>query len=107
MLEPVKLDRSYGPKTIAVMRTAFDKVCQSFGPRIRDNEDVRRTLALAILRLADQGERDPMLLAEGALRQLTGPTVRHSRPARGAANGSLPAARDGAETAPLDLVLSG
>ena len=72
MLELVKLDRSYGPETIAVMTTAFDRVCQSFEPRNSDNEDVRRTLALAILQLTDQGERDPTLLADGALRQLTG-----------------------------------
>jgi len=34
--------------------------------------DVKRALALAILRLADQGVRDPILLADAAFRELAG-----------------------------------
>ena len=72
MLHLVKPDRSYSPETIAVMTTAFDMVCQSLSAPMNGNEHVKRVLALAILRLIDQGEREPMLLADGALRQLTG-----------------------------------
>jgi len=72
MLHVIKLDRSYGPETIAVMTAAFDTVCQSLSSRIRDDEGLQRTVALAILRLADQGVRDPMLLADAAFRELAG-----------------------------------
>ena len=72
MWNVVKLNRSYGPEAVAVMTTAYDTVCRSLSPRMNDNEDVKRTLALAILRLADQGMRDPILLAEAALRELAG-----------------------------------
>jgi len=58
MLRLIKLDRSYDPETIAVMTAAFDTVCQSLSSRIRDDEHLQRTIALAILRLADQGVRD-------------------------------------------------
>ena len=59
-------------ETIAVMETAFDLVSQSLSARMNGNEDVQRALAAAILRLVDQGERDPMLLADVAFRQLAG-----------------------------------
>ena len=68
----VKLDRYYGPETIAVMTTAFDMVCQSLSARTNANEDVKRTLALAILRLADRGERDPIPVADAAFSELAG-----------------------------------
>jgi len=54
------------------MTTAFDMVCQSLSARMNDNEDVKRTLAAAILRVADQGERDPTLLADAAFHELAG-----------------------------------
>jgi hypothetical protein len=72
MLNVVKLDRSYSPEAIAVMTAAFDRVCLSLSPRINGDEDARRSVALAILRLADQGERDPILLADAAFRELFG-----------------------------------
>jgi hypothetical protein len=72
MLHLVKLDRSYGPETIAAMTAAYDRVRQSLSTRMNGNEDVKRTLALAILRLADRGERDPMRLADVAFRELAG-----------------------------------
>src|SRR4249920_573199 len=46
----VKLDRSYSPETIAVMTAAFDRICQSLSRRMNDNDDVRRAVALVILR---------------------------------------------------------
>ena len=72
MWNVVKLDRSYGPEAVAAMATAYDMVCRSLSPRINGNEDVKRSLALAILQLADQGVRDPILLADAAFRELAG-----------------------------------
>ena len=72
MLHLVKSSRAYDPETIAVMTTAFDQVSQSLSARMNGNEDVQRALAAAILRLVDQGERDPMLLADVAFRELAG-----------------------------------
>jgi len=72
MLHLVKLDRSYGPETIAAMTTGFDMVCQTLSARMNGNEDVKRTLALAILQLADRGERDPILLADAAFSEMAG-----------------------------------
>jgi hypothetical protein len=57
-------------ETIAVMETAFDLVSQSLSARMNGNEDVQRALAAAILRLVE--ERDPMLLADVAFRELAG-----------------------------------
>jgi hypothetical protein len=37
---------------------------------MKGNENVKRGLALAILRLVDQGERDPLLLADAAFHEL-------------------------------------
>jgi hypothetical protein len=72
MLHLVEIDRSYDPETISVMTTAFDVVCQSLSARMNGNEDVKRSLALAILRLADRGERDPVRLSDAAFRELAG-----------------------------------
>lgn len=72
MLHLVRLDRSYDPQTIAIMTAAFDTVCESLSARMNGNEDVKRTLALAILRLADRGERDPTALADAAFREVAG-----------------------------------
>ncbi len=72
MWNVVKLDRSYGPEVVAAMTTAYDMVCRSLSPIINSNEDVKRSLALAILRLADQGVRDPILLADAGFRELAG-----------------------------------
>jgi hypothetical protein len=60
--------RAYGPATIAVMVAALDKACRPLAKLIDGNNDLRRTLALAILRNVDQGEHDPMRIAELASR---------------------------------------
>jgi hypothetical protein len=72
MLHLVQLDRSYTPETIAVMGAAFEKVCQSISKQMNGNDDLKKTLALIILRHADREERDPERLAETALREWTG-----------------------------------
>ena len=72
MLHLVQLDRSYSPEAISVMTAAFDRVCQSVSKRMNSNDDVKKTLALIILRHVDRGERDPQRLAEVALPEWTG-----------------------------------
>ena len=72
MLHLVEPNRTYDPETVAVMTAAFDSVCQSVSTWMNGNEDVKRTLALIILRHVDRGERDPKRLADIALREWTG-----------------------------------
>jgi len=71
MLHLVKLEgRSYDPETIAVMTAAFDAVCLSLAARVNGSDDLRRTIAIAILRHVDQGERDPTEIAAAACSEL-------------------------------------
>jgi hypothetical protein len=72
MLHLVQLERTYSPEIVAVMGAAFDRVCQSISKRINDSADVKKTLALIIIRHVDRGERDAERLAEIALREWTG-----------------------------------
>ena len=72
MLHLVQLDRSYSPEAVAVMTAAFDKVSQSVSKTMNGNDDVKKTLALIILRHVDRGERDPGRLAEIAFREWIG-----------------------------------
>jgi hypothetical protein len=72
MLHLVRTDRIYPPETVAVMAAAFDRVCQSLSTRMNGNEALRETLAKIILRHVDLGERDPVRLSEGAIRELAG-----------------------------------
>ena len=72
MLHLVQLDRCYSPETISVMTAAFDRVSQSVTEQMNGNDDVKKTLALIILRHVDRGERDPDRLAETAFREWTG-----------------------------------
>jgi hypothetical protein len=52
------------------MTAAFDRICQSLSRRMNDNDDVRRAVALVILRHVDQGESDPVRLSDVAFREL-------------------------------------
>lgn len=72
MLHLVNTDRTYDPQTIAIMTAAFDRVCRSLSARMNSHDDVKRTLALIILRHVDRGERDPDRLADAALRESAG-----------------------------------
>jgi hypothetical protein len=75
MLRLVQLDRSsrsYDPETVAVMGAAFDRVCQSVSTEMNGNDDVKKTLALIILRHIDRGERDAGRLAETAFQEWMG-----------------------------------
>jgi hypothetical protein len=71
MLRLVQSNRSYSPETVAIMGVAFDKACH-IPKRMNDSADVKKTLALIILRLVDRGERHPERLAESAFREWTG-----------------------------------
>jgi hypothetical protein len=71
MLHLVPSNRTYDPETVAIMTAAFDRVCLSLSNRMNSNEEVRRTLALLILRHVDEGERDPQRLAEVVLHEWT------------------------------------
>jgi hypothetical protein len=72
MLDLVGSDRVYPPEILAAMSTAFDNVCRSVTAQISGNDDVRRQLALIILRHVDGGESDPVRLAELAFNDLAG-----------------------------------
>jgi hypothetical protein len=72
MLHLVQLDRSYSPETISVMTAAFDRVCQSVSKQLNGSDDVKKTLALIILRQVDRGECNAERLAETAFREWTG-----------------------------------
>jgi len=71
-LELAKPDRAYSPETIAVMTEAFETVSQSVSKQVHGNDDVRRQLALIILRHVDEGERDPIRLSSLAFAELAG-----------------------------------
>ncbi|MGB6543532.1 MAG: hypothetical protein WBF03_21985 [Xanthobacteraceae bacterium] len=72
MLHLVRTERTYSPETVALMTAAFDRVCQSLSARMNSNEALRQTLAKIIVRHVDLGERDPVLLSDAAIRELTG-----------------------------------
>src|SRR6187455_1466905 len=72
MLHLVQLDRSYSPETVSVMTAAFDRVCQSVSKQMNGSDDVKKTLALIILRQVDRGECNAERLAEIAFREWTG-----------------------------------
>jgi hypothetical protein len=72
MLHLLDTDGVYSPETVAVMSAAFDRACQSLSARINGDETLRETVALAILRHVNAGERDPMRLADVVLRELAG-----------------------------------
>ena len=72
MLDLVASDRVYPPEILVAMSAAFDDVCRSVSVRINGNDDVRRQLALIILRHVDGGECDPARLAELAFSELAG-----------------------------------
>jgi hypothetical protein len=72
VLDLVAADRVYPPELVTAMSAAFDTVCRSVSAKIHSDPDVRRHLALIILRHVDEGERDPQRLSELALNELAG-----------------------------------
>jgi hypothetical protein len=72
MLHLVNLERAYSPETVAIMTAAFDRVCQSVSYRMNGDEELKRKLALIILRHVDRGVRNVQRLADVALQEWTG-----------------------------------
>ena len=71
MLHLVEPQRVYPPETTAAMTAAFDRLCASI-PKSVNGDDLRRQLALIILRHVDRGVQDPKRLSEMAFRELAG-----------------------------------
>lgn len=72
MLHLVQPARSYSPGIVSAMTAAFDMVCQCVSKRLRASDDVKKTLALIILRQVDRGECNAERLARTAFREWTG-----------------------------------
>ena len=72
MLDFLAPDRVYPLEVVVVMSTAFDHVCRSISHQLSNDADVRRRLASIIVRRVDDGEHDPMRLAELAFNDLAG-----------------------------------
>jgi hypothetical protein len=60
----------YDPEVLMVMTNAFDHACDFLPAQFRDNDHVRRKLALHILDQVDDGESDPARLADSAILSL-------------------------------------
>jgi hypothetical protein len=71
VLHFVEPQRVYPPETTAAMTAAFERLCASI-PKSVNGDDLRRQLALIILRHVDRGVQDPERLSEMALRELAG-----------------------------------
>ena len=63
---------SYGPDTLKLLGQAFDEAWQEIAGNYGDAmvDDRRNRLALAILRIADTGERDVARLKDAALQAM-------------------------------------
>jgi len=72
MLQLVETKRVCPPETLVVTTGAFEQACQSLPRAVNGIDDVRRKLALIILRHVDRGEHDPSRLSEVAYRELAG-----------------------------------
>jgi hypothetical protein len=83
MLYLVDAKGVYSPEVIALMATAFDRICQFLPKSANGNDEVRQQCASKIISLVDQGQQDPARLFELALHELTGakyvasPTLKH------------------------------
>jgi hypothetical protein len=71
VLHFVEPQRVYPPETTAAMIAAFGRLCASI-PKAVNGDDLRRQLALIILRHVDRGVQDPERLSEMAFRELAG-----------------------------------
>jgi hypothetical protein len=57
----------YDPVTLSVMASALDRACDFLPVQFRDNDQMRRKLALHIIRHVNDGESDPTRLADSAI----------------------------------------
>lgn len=59
--------RAYGPEDLRTMSFAFDTAYQRLPDTFKGNERVRRKLALLIIRHVDEGENDPVKIADAVI----------------------------------------
>jgi hypothetical protein len=57
----------YDPETLTIMSNAFDRACDFLPVQFRYSDQMRRKLALRIIRHLDDGESDPTRLADSAI----------------------------------------
>jgi hypothetical protein len=57
----------YDPDTLRIMADAFDRACRFLPVQFKNNERMRRKLALHIIRHLNEGESDPTRLADSAI----------------------------------------
>ena len=57
----------YDPDTLSIMTNALDRACETLPFQFRDSEHMRRKLALHIIQRVDEGESDPVRLADSAI----------------------------------------
>ena len=57
----------YDPETLAIMTRAFDRACNFLPAQFRDSDFMRRRLAFHIIRHVNDGESDPIRLADSAV----------------------------------------
>jgi hypothetical protein len=57
----------YDPVTLSIMASAFDRACDFLPIQFRDNDQMRRRLALHIILQIDEGESNPTRLADSAI----------------------------------------
>ena len=60
---------SFGPDDIKVLSTAFEEALRELG-LVDRTDPATQLVAIRIIELAQQGERDPMRLREGAVKGL-------------------------------------
>jgi hypothetical protein len=57
----------YDPDTLRIMVDAYERACNFLPDRFRNSDRMRRKLALHIIRHLNDGESDPICLAESAI----------------------------------------
>jgi hypothetical protein len=60
----------YDPATLTIMSSAFDRACDCLPLEFKGSAQLRRKLALHIIRHVDDGESDPTRLADSAVLSL-------------------------------------
>src|SRR5262245_51595254 len=77
-----RIDRQqcvYDPEVLIVMTNAFDRACDFLPAEFRDSDQLRRKLALHIIRQVDDGESDTARLADSAILSLLRWPIRGAR----------------------------
>jgi hypothetical protein len=67
MTPPSGVRRVYDPDTLQLMTSAFERACCFLPVQFRDNDRVRTRVASHIIRRINDGENDPVRLADSAV----------------------------------------